>query len=148
MAVTDSAPASNLISACCSKTVANRYTCSKTMRSVWLHQVEYVVSSGVLDKFNLVHTETLVSHDVMELRELRQSLDKHVQAGTFEVRDITATYQAGMTSYLVGPGREHLLAALERHAVMCALPIRPVHPPRGPGGSLEGRLRLPLRDQL
>src|SRR5262245_60197350 len=85
--------------------------------------VEYVVSSGVLDKFDLVHTETLVSPEVMELRELRQSFDKHVQAGTFEVRDITTTYQACMTSYLVGSGRERLMAALERHAVMCALPI-------------------------
>jgi len=76
--------------------------------------VDFVVSTGVLDRFDVVFTETLIGPDVLELRELKKLFDRHRADETFEVRDVTSTYQCGMTSYLVGRnGRARVLSALQ-----------------------------------
>jgi GR25 family glycosyltransferase involved in LPS biosynthesis len=76
--------------------------------------VEFAVSTGVLDRFDIVFTETLIGPDVLELRELKTLFDRHRADETFEVRDITSTYQCGMTSYLVGAAnRMRVLSALQ-----------------------------------
>src|SRR4051812_423629 len=54
--------------------------------------VEFVVSTGVLDRFDIVFTETLIGPDILELRELKKLFDRHRADETFEVRDITSTY--------------------------------------------------------
>ena len=72
--------------------------------SGYLPQVaDFVASAGVLDQFDIVFTETLISPDVMQLRELKQLFDKHRANETFVVQDITQTYQCGASSYFVGP---------------------------------------------
>jgi len=75
--------------------------------------VDYVVSTGVLDRFDIVLTETLIGPDALELRELKKLFDRHRTDETFEVRDVTSTYQCGMTSYLVGASKKtRVLSAL------------------------------------
>ena len=75
--------------------------------------VDFVASTDVLDRFDVVFTETLIGPDALELRELKKLFDRHKTNETFEVRDITSTYQCGTTSYLVGAAnRARVLSAL------------------------------------
>jgi GR25 family glycosyltransferase involved in LPS biosynthesis len=67
---------------------------------------DFIASAGVLDQFDIVFTETLVSPDVMQLRELKQLFDKHRANETFVLQDITPTYQCGASSYFVGKSRQ------------------------------------------
>ena len=87
--------------------------------------VDFVASSGVLDSFDIVFTETIVGpDDVFELRELKQLFDKHRADETFVVRDITSTYRCGTSSYLVGSkNRERVLAVFQRGVESGSLPV-------------------------
>jgi GR25 family glycosyltransferase involved in LPS biosynthesis len=76
---------------------------------------DFIASAGVLDQFDIVFTETLVSPDVLLLRDLKQLFDKHRANETFVVQDITQTYQCGASSYFVGPkNRAGVLASFRR----------------------------------
>jgi GR25 family glycosyltransferase involved in LPS biosynthesis len=76
--------------------------------------IDFIVSTGVLDRFDIVFTETLIGPDVLELRDLKKLFDRHRANETFEVRDITSTYQCGTTSYLVGAANKaRVLSALQ-----------------------------------
>jgi GR25 family glycosyltransferase involved in LPS biosynthesis len=75
--------------------------------------IDFVVSNGVLDRFDVVLTETLIGPDVLELRELKKVFERRRADETFEVRDITSTYQCGTTSYVVGQtSKARVLSAL------------------------------------
>jgi GR25 family glycosyltransferase involved in LPS biosynthesis len=84
--------------------------------------VEFVVSTGVLDRFDIVFTETLIGPDILELRELKKLFDRHRADETFEVRDITSTYQCGMTSYLVGAANRARVMSALRAGLSSGLP--------------------------
>jgi GR25 family glycosyltransferase involved in LPS biosynthesis len=76
---------------------------------------DFIDTAGVLDQFDIVFTETLVSPDVMQLRELKQLFDKHRANETFVVQDIAQTYQCGASSYFVGSkNRANVLASFRR----------------------------------
>jgi hypothetical protein len=76
---------------------------------------EIAASSGALDNFDIVFTETLVGVNPNELRELKKHFSALQPSNKFVVFHITFIYKSCTTSYLIGPKKlERVLASLKR----------------------------------